>query len=90
MGCVGSRAKLSKHDMNFLTENTEFTKQQIKSWYSGFIVDCPSGELSKAKFIEVYQQLFPQGNAQKFCGHIFRQVLFSWKLSSSIMNRKYL
>lgn len=72
MGCVGSRSKLSKQDMNFLTENTEFTKQQIKNWYSGFIVDCPSGELSKAKFIEVYQQLFPQGNAQKFCSHIFR------------------
>jgi Ca2+-binding EF-hand superfamily protein len=72
MGCVGSRSKLSKQDMNFLTENTEFTKPQIKNWYSGFIVDCPSGELSKAKFIEVYQQLFPQGNAQKFCSHIFR------------------
>jgi Ca2+-binding EF-hand superfamily protein len=37
-----------------------------------FKVDCPSGELSKSKLIEVYQQLFPQGHATKFCEHIFR------------------
>ena len=72
MGCFGSKYKLSKADLLFLMENTQFTKQQIQVWYAGFIVDCPSGELSKAKFIEVYQQLFPQGNAQKFCSHIFR------------------
>ncbi len=65
--CFSSRSKLSKADMIFLTENTQFTKQQIRIWYKGFIVDCPSGELTKAKFIEVYQQLFPHGNAQKFC-----------------------
>jgi Ca2+-binding EF-hand superfamily protein len=72
MGCGNSKYKLSKHDLTFLIENTEFSKQQIKTWYKGFIVDCPSGELSKTKFIEVYQQLFPQGDAQKFCSHIFR------------------
>ncbi len=72
MGCFGSKFKLPQRDLQFLVENTEFTKQQIEVWYAGFIVDCPSGELSKAKFVEVYQQLFPQGNAQKFCSHIFR------------------
>jgi hippocalcin-like protein 1 len=72
MGCFGSKFKLPQRDLQFLVENTEFTRQQIEVWYAGFIVDCPSGELSKAKFIEVYQQLFPQGNAQKFCSHIFR------------------
>ena len=51
---------------------TNFTKKQIKDWYSGFLKDCPSGQLSKVKFIENYQQLFPQGKAQKFCEHIFR------------------
>jgi len=32
------------------------------------------GELSKSKFIEVYQQLFPSGDALKFCEHIFRTL----------------
>jgi hypothetical protein len=38
MGCVSSKKKLSKADLEFLQENTEFTKDQIMEWYEGFIV----------------------------------------------------
>lgn len=38
MGCVSSKKKLSKADLEFLEENTEFTKDQIMEWYEGFIV----------------------------------------------------
>jgi hypothetical protein len=38
MGCVSSKKKLSKADLDFLQENTEFTKDQIIEWYEGFIV----------------------------------------------------
>jgi hypothetical protein len=38
MGCVSSKKKLSKSDLEFLEENTEFTKDQIVEWYEGFIV----------------------------------------------------
>ena len=34
--------------------------------------DCPSGQLTRAKFLEVYSSFFPQGNAEKFCEHVFR------------------
>lgn len=37
MGGAGSK-KLPKEDMDFLMQNTNFTKQQIKAWYSGFMV----------------------------------------------------
>jgi hypothetical protein len=33
-----SSKKLSKEDMSFLMDNTNFTKQQIKAWYKGFMV----------------------------------------------------
>ncbi|KAH8858825.1 Neuronal calcium sensor 2 [Schistosoma japonicum] len=69
---VGPRKKLSREDLTFLKENTHFTKRQIKQWYNGFIRDCPSGQLSKKKFIEVYSGFFPDGNAEKFCTHVFR------------------
>ncbi|BHF78392.1 neuronal calcium sensor [Sparganum proliferum] len=52
--------------------NTNFTKKQIKQWYRGFIRDCPSGQLSKKKFIEVYSGFFPDGDADQFCTHVFR------------------
>ena len=38
MGCVSTKKKLSKADLEFLEENTEFTKDQIIEWYEGFIV----------------------------------------------------
>ncbi|KAL3315269.1 hypothetical protein Ciccas_006099 [Cichlidogyrus casuarinus] len=68
----GPRKKLPKEDLEFLMKNTHFTKKQIKLWYNGFIRDCPSGQLSKRKFIEVYSGFFPDGNAEKFCTHVFR------------------
>jgi len=37
MGVAGSK-KLPKEDMQFLMNNTNFTKQQIKAWYKGFMV----------------------------------------------------
>jgi hypothetical protein len=42
MGCVSSKKKLSKSDLEFLEENTEFSKDQIVEWYEGFIVSIKS------------------------------------------------
>jgi len=38
MGGASSKQKLSREDLDFLMENTNFTKKQIKAWYSGFMV----------------------------------------------------
>lgn len=72
MGNKNSKQKLSKEDLNFLKSNTCFTEKQIKKWYKGFIKDCPSGQLCRKKFIEVYSGFFPDGNADEFCTHVFR------------------
>ena len=34
--------------------------------------DCPNGQLTRKKFLEVYASFFPEGNAEKFCEHVFR------------------
>jgi len=72
MGGGGSKKKLAKEDMDFLIDNTNFSKQQIKQWYKGFMRDCPNGQLTRSKFLEVYASFFPDGNAEKFCEHVFR------------------
>lgn len=72
MGGGGSKSRLPKEDMDFLIENTNFSKSQIKQWYKGFMRDCPNGQLTRSKFLEVYSSFFPDGNADKFCEHVFR------------------
>ncbi|KAI6202872.1 Neuronal calcium sensor 2 [Aphelenchoides besseyi] len=47
MGIKGSKPKLSKEDLEFLKKNTNFTEEQIKEWYKGFVQDCPKGHLTK-------------------------------------------
>ncbi len=40
--------------------------------FLSFQRDCPSGQLTRNKFLEVYSGFFPEGNAEKFCEHVFR------------------
>ncbi|XP_041358046.1 neuronal calcium sensor 2-like [Gigantopelta aegis] len=72
MGNNNSGQKLLKEDIDFLVQNTNFCKSEIKQWYKGFMRDCPEGQLSKEKFKEVYAQFFPGGNPDDFCEHVFR------------------
>jgi hypothetical protein len=34
--------------------------------------DCPTGELSRKKFLSIYSTLFPEGKAGPFYEHVFR------------------
>ncbi|CAF5092617.1 unnamed protein product [Rotaria magnacalcarata] len=54
-----------------LKANTNFTEEQIREWHVGFLRDCPSGKLSKDRFIAVYEQFYPSGKAKDFCKYAF-------------------
>ena len=72
MGNVESNEYLSEEDLNFCKNNTRYSEDEIRTWYSSFKKDCPSGVLTKDKFIDVYKLFFPRGNAENFCNHVFR------------------
>lgn len=38
MGNKQTKKKLSKEDLEYLVNNTKFTKNEIKDWYRGFMV----------------------------------------------------
>uniref|UniRef100_A0A182P247 Uncharacterized protein n=1 Tax=Anopheles epiroticus TaxID=199890 RepID=A0A182P247_9DIPT len=40
MGCLGSKDRLSKEDMDFLKSHTRYDESTIKEWYKGFKLSC--------------------------------------------------
>jgi len=39
--------------------------------YKGFLKDCPSGQLDKAAFSQIYSQFFPFGDPAQFADYVF-------------------
>jgi len=72
MGGISSSMKISKKDMEFLMDRTLYDEKEIKKWHKGFHIDCPNGKLTPSNFIKMYEQFFPQGNAQDFCTYVFQ------------------
>ena len=63
---------LTEEKIKSLMENTSFKREEIIKWHEGFIKDCPKGQLTKKKFIEVYKVFYPHGKADKFCSLVFK------------------
>ncbi|CAM2701580.1 unnamed protein product [Rotaria socialis] len=77
MGHKASKQKkdltnLSEDEIERLTKNTTYSKQQIHDWHQGFLRDCPTGKLDSKKFLEVYKKFYPEGKAEKFCSQVFK------------------
>ena len=75
MGCSLTKTTamdLKEEDIEFLTQNTRFQKEEIKKWFKAFQSDCPDGRLTKSKFIEIYKMFFSSGNPETFCENVFR------------------
>lgn len=54
-----------------LSKKTKLSKDEILSWYKGFIHDCPSGRLYKNLFIKTYKQLYPDLKSTRFAKLLF-------------------
>ena len=64
--------ELNDETIHRLTQNTNYTSEQIRQWHSAFLRDCPNGKLSPRQFTEVYKKFYPDYEAEKYSGQVFR------------------
>ncbi len=68
----GEESKLAPEELEDLVNKTGLKAKDVKNWYSGFMRDCPLGVLTKQEFLEIYKDVFPDGDASKFADRVFK------------------
>ena len=75
MGCVECKQSsrfLSGENLEFLKSYTSYDEATIKEMHKSFIIDCPTGQLTPDKFIDLYKMFIWRGDAEQYCEHVFR------------------
>ena len=70
MGCVESKQNsrfLSGEILEFLKAYTRFDEATIKEFHKSFMEDCPTGQLTRDKFIDLCKMFIWAGNAEQYC-----------------------
>ena len=74
MGCAKSKDgyHLTREDIDFLNEHTRYEEKTIKDWCKWFKQECPNGQMTQEKFVDMYEMLFHNGKAEQFCDHVYK------------------
>jgi neurocalcin delta len=53
-------SSLTPKELNQLSEETNLSKLSIQDWHKRFMHECPSGSLSKERYIQLYRSYYPR------------------------------
>ena len=57
-----------------ISKETKFTKSEVKFLYRSFKQECPNGIIDEDRFKEVYENIFPLGDASKYAHLVFHCI----------------
>ena len=57
-----------------MAEETKFSRSEVKFLYRAFKQECPNGIIDEETFKEVYENIFPLGDASKYAHLVFKCI----------------
>ena len=63
---------MSGENLEYLKANTGYDKATIKESHEIFIKECPNGNLTPDKLIDLYTPFISKGKAEQYCDHVFK------------------
>ena len=72
MGNAQQKKSMTPQEYDDMIKNTDFSSAEIEQWHTEFSKDFPKGKIKPNEFKAFYRKMFPEGNADDFCKHIFR------------------
>ena len=57
-----------------ISKETKFTESEVKFLYRSFKQECPNGIIDEDRFKEIYENIFPLGDASKYAHLVFHSM----------------
>jgi len=50
MGCVNGKEALSEKDLEFISQNTDISREEVEEQYNNFLHHYPNGKITRSTF----------------------------------------
>ncbi|XP_059081262.1 uncharacterized protein LOC131879074 isoform X2 [Tigriopus californicus] len=67
-------SRYKPNDLNQMAEDTKFSKREVRSLYRAFKQECPNGIVDEETFKDVYEKIFPLGDATHYAHLVFLAI----------------
>jgi len=67
-------SRYKPNDLATMAEETKFTKNEVRALYRSFKQECPNGIVDEETFKEVYERIFPLGDASRYAHLVFAAI----------------
>ena len=67
-------SRYKPNDLEQMARDTRFTKEEVRYLYRAFKQECPNGIVDEETFKDVYEKIFPLGDASHYAHLVFAAI----------------
>ena len=67
-------SRYKPNDLEQMANDTKFSKEEVRYLYRAFKQECPNGIVDEETFKDVYEKIFPLGDASHYAHLVFATI----------------